>query len=50
VYGSDEGSVSIDGKKWETILSYIPCEKAIPFKIGDKVKMTATYDLTKHQL
>jgi hypothetical protein len=50
VYGSAEGTASVDGKKWETISSYIPCEKAIAFKRGDKVKMTATYDLTRYRL
>ncbi|KAF2669195.1 hypothetical protein BT63DRAFT_424927 [Microthyrium microscopicum] len=51
VYGSDSGSEAVvGGSKWETISSYIPCEKAIAFKKGDKLKMTADYDLTKHRL
>ena len=50
IYGVDDGAVAIDGKKWETISAYSPCEKAIPFKKGDKVSMSAEYDLTKYRL
>jgi hypothetical protein len=50
LYGSDGSTATIDGKKWETIAAYAPCEDAVKFKKGDKVRMTADYDLTKYRL
>ncbi|KAF2400927.1 hypothetical protein EJ06DRAFT_521587 [Trichodelitschia bisporula] len=50
VYGVQGGAAVIDGKKWETISAYTPCDKAIPFRKGDKVSMTSEYDLTKYRL
>lgn len=51
VYGTDGGSTNaLDGKKWETITRYTPCEKAIPIKKNDSVYITSEYDLTKHRL
>jgi hypothetical protein len=51
VYGVDGGSTNApDGKKWETITAYTPCDTPIPIKKGDKVYMTSEYDLTKHRL
>jgi hypothetical protein len=51
IYGAEGGSVqALDGQKWQTITGYTPCEKPIPFKRGDKVSMSSTYDLTKYRL
>jgi hypothetical protein len=50
VYGGSEGKTTVDGKNWETISSYSPCTNPIKIKCGDKLSMTAEYDLTKHQL
>jgi hypothetical protein len=51
IYGSDGGATNaLDGKRWETITGYTPCEKAIPIKKGDSVYITSEYDLTKHRL
>ena len=48
---SDEGTVNaLDGKSWQTITSYTPCDHPIKIKVGDKMHMTAEYDLTKHRL
>ena len=41
---------ALDGKKWETITQYTPCEKAIPIKKNDSIYITSEYDLTKHRL
>jgi hypothetical protein len=50
-YGADEGVTMIDGnKKWETISGYTPCAYMKRFRVGDKVRITAEYDLTKHIL
>jgi hypothetical protein len=49
VYGQD-GGTNVNGEKWETITSYTPCSEPVRIKVGDKVKMTSDYDLTKHKL
>ena len=48
-YGGD-GQVEVDGKKWETISSYTPCNDPIKVAKGDKVVLSSLYDLTKHRL
>jgi hypothetical protein len=51
IYGDEGGTTNAsDGKKWETITGYTPCEVAVPIKRGDKLYMTSEYDLTKHRL
>jgi hypothetical protein len=51
LYGtSKESAATIDGEKWQTISDYVHCEKTVPFKKGDKVYMTAEYDLAKYRL
>jgi hypothetical protein len=50
IYGGEAGTADIDGQKWETITAYEPCLKPVEVKKGDKVKMVAWYDLTKHKL
>lgn len=49
VYGQD-GGTTVNGQKWETIISYTPCLDPINVRIGDKVKVVSDYDLTKHRL
>jgi hypothetical protein len=49
VYGQD-GGISVNGEKWETITSYTPCLEPVKIKPGDQVKMTSDYDLLKHKL
>jgi hypothetical protein len=48
LYGKDTSKTTVEG--WETITGYSPCQVAVPIKVGDKVKMTSEYDLTKHRL
>lgn len=48
VYGDEVKG--LDGSKWATIVEYTPCNDAIKIKKGDKVYITAEYDLTKHRL
>jgi hypothetical protein len=51
IYGDDGGTTNApDGKKWQTITGYTPCDTPVPVKRGDKVYMTSEYDLTKHRL
>jgi hypothetical protein len=50
IYGGETGTTAIDGQKWETITAYEPCLKPVGVKKGDRVKMSAWYDLTKHKL
>ena len=50
VYGGETGTTAINGEKWETITAYEPCLKPVAVQKGDKVKMSAWYDLTKHKL
>jgi hypothetical protein len=51
VYGGDHGTdKSNTGEKWETISSYTNCHDPVKIKKGDKLTMTADYDLTKHKL
>ncbi|KAF2399482.1 hypothetical protein EJ06DRAFT_53637 [Trichodelitschia bisporula] len=50
-YGDEGGSTKApDGKSWQTITGYTPCDTPVPIKKGDKVYMTSEYDLTKHRL
>jgi hypothetical protein len=51
VYGGlKSAEAQLGGDKWETITSYTPCDKPIKVKVGDKLKMSSEYDLTKHRL
>jgi hypothetical protein len=50
IYGGEAGTTDIGGQKWETITAYESCLKPVEVKKGDKVKMIAWYDLTKHKL
>jgi hypothetical protein len=50
IYGDEGTATALDGKKWQTITGYTPCEKPVPIKKGDKVYMTSEYDLTKYRL
>jgi hypothetical protein len=51
VYGDEGGTTNaLDGKKWQTITGYTPCDSPIPIKKGDKVYITSEYDLTKYRL
>jgi len=49
-YGTGDGATVLGDKNWQTISGYTPCEYMIPFKKGDKLRMTADYDLTKYRL
>jgi hypothetical protein len=49
VYGAD-GTVDVNGAKWDTISSYTPCNEAVKVNKGDKLGLASEYDLTKHQL
>jgi hypothetical protein len=52
VYGDESAgqAVGLDGKKWQTITAYTPCDTPVQIKKGDKVYVTSTYDLTKYRL
>jgi hypothetical protein len=51
IYGADAGATNaLDGKAWETISGYTPCDTPVPIKRGDSIYVTAEYDLTKHRL
>ena len=51
IYGADAGATNgLDGKAWETISGYTPCDVPVPIKRGDKIYVSAEYDLTKHRL
>ncbi|KAF2663440.1 hypothetical protein BT63DRAFT_461169 [Microthyrium microscopicum] len=49
IYGGDGGTV-IDGKSWETITSYSLCKDPVRIRIGDKLKISSEYDLSRHRL
>jgi hypothetical protein len=49
IYGLGDVT-SVQGETWETIVSYTQCPEAIQIKIGDKLKMTSEYDVSKHKL
>jgi hypothetical protein len=36
------------GKEWQTITKMHECDEPIPVKKGDKIKITATYDMKAH--
>jgi hypothetical protein len=52
IYGANKGTTTVGGETWQTITGFNTeqCSKPISIKPGDKVKMTSTYDLTKHKL
>ncbi|KAF1985247.1 hypothetical protein K402DRAFT_464570 [Aulographum hederae CBS 113979] len=50
IYGGDGTAADIDGESWETITSYTKCRDTIEVQRGDRLTMTAEYDLTKHRL
>jgi hypothetical protein len=45
-----DSATTVGGRKWETIVGYSPCEVMRSFKKGDRVRLTADYDLTKYIL
>lgn len=47
-YGGGSGSSVPDGKEWQTITKMHECTDPIQVKKGDKVKITATYDMKAH--
>ena len=49
IYGKDGNGIQMDGRSWETIDRYTPCD-SVRLKAGDKVWMSSDYDLTKHNL
>jgi hypothetical protein len=49
IYGQDTAT-SVNGERWETIMSYEPCLGPIKMVTGDKVHISAEYDLRKHKL
>lgn len=50
IYGDEGTTNTLDGKKWQTITGYTPCEQPVQIKKGDKVSMSSEYDLTKYRL
>jgi hypothetical protein len=51
VYGIAGGTVlAPDGKPWQTITGYTPCENPTQIKRGDKIRISSEYDLTKYRL
>jgi hypothetical protein len=51
LYGTEGGTAkALDGKEWQTIEGYSPCEGPFPVKPGDTLQMTSEYDLTKYRL
>jgi hypothetical protein len=48
IYGGE--STSLDGQKWQTITAYEDCKDPIKVAVGDKLTMSAEYDLTKYRL
>jgi hypothetical protein len=50
IYGGKGGTLNVDGKTWSTIATMTECNKPIPVKKGDKLKIEATYDTKEHPL
>jgi hypothetical protein len=50
IYGEEGTANALDGKKWQTITGYTPCEHPIQINKGDKISMSSEYDLTKYRL
>jgi hypothetical protein len=50
IYGGDGGQLSIDGTTWETISKMTECNDPLMIKVGDTIKVEATYDTVKHPL
>jgi hypothetical protein len=50
IYGEEGNANALNGKKWQTITEYTPCEEPNQIKKGDNVSMTSKYDLTKYRL
>lgn len=48
IYGGE--SAALDGKRWQTITAYEDCKDPIKISVGDKLTMSAEYDLTKYRL
>jgi hypothetical protein len=49
IYDQDKAT-SVNGERWETITSYEPCLGPIKTRYGDKIYISADYDLRKHKL
>lgn len=49
IYGQN-GHTSVNGERWETITSYQPCVGPIKTKAGDKLLISADYDIREHKL
>jgi len=48
LYGGDQHTTIVDGKKWETIRETTPCTGAIRVEKGSKIYMQADYDVELH--
>jgi hypothetical protein len=48
VYGGEDQSTIVDGKKWATISRMEPCTSAIAVKKGDQIDIAAHFDLEKY--
>jgi hypothetical protein len=50
LYGGKGGTLTIDGKSWETIRQMEECNVPFPVKKGDVLKVEASYDTKAHPL
>lgn len=50
IYGGKSGLLTIDGKTVETISKLTECNEPLKIKVGDMLKVEATYDTARHPL
>jgi len=50
IYGGENATTIIDGKKWETIAGMSQCPGPIAVKDGDYMSLVGRYDTNKHPL
>jgi hypothetical protein len=49
-YGGKGGTVTLNGKEWQTISSMSECREPLKVKKGDNISMKSFYNTIKHPL